>query len=106
MTSSERAIDGAGDRLAYDGSHAAADEVVLHHTEDNVVWAKLADGVDNRVVETGLALGFGEAFLVWLQVGELKRISGPEPEVDKLIARFEEIFNPGAGVDAEVMAAV
>jgi hypothetical protein len=70
------------------------------------VRAKLANGVDDRVFEAGLALGFGETLLVWLQVGEVQRVGGGESEVDQFIAWFKQVFDAGAGVDAEVMAAV
>src|SRR5258708_11960299 len=106
MLRGERAVDGAGDGLAYDRTNAAADEVVLHHAEHDVMRAQLADGVDDCVVEAGLSLGFGEAFLVWLQIGEVQRVGGAKTKVDQLVAWFKEIFDTGAGVDAEVMAAV
>ncbi len=102
----ERAVDGAGDGLADDGAHAAADEAVLHDAEDDVVRAELADGVDDGVVEAGLLLGFGEAFLVGLEVGEVERVGGAELEVDEFVAGFEELVDALAGVDAEVVAAL
>jgi hypothetical protein len=102
----EGAIDGAGDGLADDGAHATADEAVLHDGEDDGVGADQAEGVDDGVVETGLFLGFGEAALVGLEVGEVERVGGAEVEIDELVAGFEELVDAGAGVDAEVQAAV
>ena len=40
------------------------------------------------------------------QVGEVERVGGAELEVDELVAGFEEIFDAGTGVDAEVVAAL
>ena len=68
--------------------------------------AELADGVDNGVVEAGLALGFSEALLVGFEVGEVEGVGGAEFEVDELVAGIEEVFDAGAGVDGEVVAAL
>ena len=106
MTGGEGAVDRSGDGFADDRAHAAAAEAKFHHAEDDVVRAKLANGVDDRVVEAGLALGFGEAFFVWLQVGEVQWVGGAKAKVDQLVAWFKEVFDAGAGVDAKVMAAV
>ena len=67
----ERTVYSAGDGLTDDGAHAAADEGVLHDREDDTVGADVADGVDDSVVEAGLLLGFGEAALIGLEIGEL-----------------------------------
>ncbi len=101
----EGAIDGAGDSFADDCAHAAANEGVLHHGEDDGVGAEVADGVDDGVVEAGLLLGFGEAAGVGLEVGELEGIGGAEFEVDELVAGLEQIVDAVAGVDAVVVAA-
>jgi len=102
----ERAIDGAGDGFAYNGTHRAADEAVLHDGEDNVLAVHLADGVDDGVVEAGFLLGLREAKFVGLEVGKLERVGGGEVEIDELVAGVEEVFDAGAGVELEVAAAV
>ena len=106
MARGERAVDGSGDGLADDGAHAAADEAVLHNTEDDVVRAKPTDGVDDGVVEAGLLLRFSEAFFVGLKVGEVERVGGAELEVDEFVARLEKILDAFACADAEVVAAL
>src|SRR5216683_2209079 len=106
MPCGEGAVDCTRDGLADDGSHAAADEAVLHHAEDDRVRAELADGVDDGVVEAGLLLGVGEALLVGLEVGEVERVGGAEFEVDEFVAGLEQVLDAGARVDAEVMTAL
>ena len=101
----EGAVYGPGDGFTDDGAHTAADEAVLHDGEDDGVGADVADGVDDGVVEAGLALGFGEPLFVGLEVGELEGIGGAELEIDELISGFEEGFDSAAGVDAVVMPA-
>jgi len=66
MAGRERAVHGASYGFADYRTHAAADKAVLHHTEDDVVRAEHAGGVDDRIVEPGLPLGFLEALLVRL----------------------------------------
>ena len=68
--------------------------------------ADVADGVDDGVVEAGLLLGFGEAVLVGLEVGEVEGVGGAELEVYQLVAGLEEVVDAAAGVDAEVIAAL
>ena len=101
----EGAVHGPGDGFADDGAHAATDEAILHDREDDGVGADVADGVDDGVVEAGLALGFGETFFVGLEVGELEGIGGAEFEIDELVAGFEQVIDAAAGVDAIVMSA-
>ena len=72
------AVDGAGDGLAHDGAHRAADEGVLHDGEDDGMRAEVAGGVEDGVEQAGLLLGFGEALLVGLEVGEVERVGGVE----------------------------
>lgn len=101
----ERAVYGAGDGFADDGTHAATDEGVFHHGEDDGVAAEDSCGIDDGVVEAGLLLGFEEAAAVGLEVSELEGVGGAEVEVDELVAGFEEIVDAGSGVDAVVVAA-
>ena len=99
------AIDGAGDGFTDDGAHAAADEGVFHYGEDDGICPHVAGGVDDGVVEAGLFLGFSEASLVGLEVGEVEGVGGAEVEVYEVIAGFEEVGDAVFGVDAEVAAA-
>jgi hypothetical protein len=68
--------------------------------------AQLANGVNDCVVESSLALSFGETLFVWLQISKLERVRRAKAEVDQLVAGFEEIFDACSRVDAEVMAAL
>ena len=106
MAGGQRAVYSAGDGFADDGAHTAADEAVLHSGEDDGVRAEVSDCVDDGIVEASPLLGFGEAFFIGLEVGELERVSRFEFEVDELIAGFEEVFDAAAGVEAEVIAAL
>src|SRR5258708_1256486 len=98
--------DRSGDGLADDRAHAAGAEAEFQDAENDVMRAQHADGVDDRVVEPGFSLGFFEALLVRLQVVEFQRIGRAKSEVYQFVAGFKEIVDAGAGVDAEVMAAV
>jgi len=106
MAGGERAIDSAGDGLADDSAHAAADEAVFHCGEDYVVVAELPEGGEDRVVETGLFLGGDEALLVGLNVGEIERIGGAQASIYQGVTGFEQEFNAFAGADLEVMTAL
>ena len=106
MPCGERAVYSAGDGFADDGAHAAADEAVFHDAEDNVVRAKLSDGVDDGVVEAGLLLGIGEALFVGLEVSEVERVCRAKFKIDEFVTRLEKIFDAFARADAEVVTAL
>ncbi len=101
----KRAVYCAGYGFTDDCSHTAADEGVLHDGEDYGVGADVADGVDDGVIEAGLLLGFEEALFIGLEVSEVEGVGGAELEVDQFVARFEEVVDAGAGVDAVVVTA-
>ena len=99
-------VDCAGDVFTDDGTHAAADEGVLHGAQDDFVWPKLAEGGDDGVVQTGLLLGDGEALFVGLDVVEVQWVSRAEVAVDDGVSRLEEGGDALGGADLEVVAAL
>ena len=94
------------DGFANDRAHGAADKTVLHGADDDRLTIQGADRVDDSVVEAGLPLGFFEASLVRLKINKMKGIGGLQTEVDELVSFVEEVADPGAGVDAEVVIAL
>ena len=58
------ALDGAGDGLAHDRAHAAADEGILHRAHDHVASVELAFGVDDGVLQSGRGLGLAQAVFI------------------------------------------
>ena len=98
-------VDSSCNCLSHYGTHAAADEGVLHGGEDDGVGAEVAEGGEDGVVEAGLLLGFGEAAGVGFEVGELEGVGGAEIAVDEGVAGLEELGDAGLGGEAEVIAA-
>ena len=66
---------------------------------------ELADGIDDGVVEAVFFWASARRFLA-LEIGEVQWIGGAQSEVNEFIAGFEQVFDTGARIDAEVVAAL
>ena len=100
-------FDGAGNFLAYDRAHAAADECVFHRAHNHGAPVQLAAGIDHRVLQAGIGLGLFQARRVGLEIHEFQRVGRNQIRVEYLVlSAVEELRQPGAGVNAEVLLAL
>src|SRR5271154_4134923 len=106
MARLQRPVDSPRDRLANHRAHATANKPVLHHAENDIVWAQHPNSIHDGVVETSLLLCLGEASLVGFQIRELQRISGAKFQVHQLVPRLQKVFDTGASIDAKVVSAM
>ncbi len=83
-----------------------ADEAVLHHREHDRMGSKAADCVDDGVIQAGLPACCFQTRLVGLEVGKLERVGRPQFQVDELVTGLQQIFDPFARPDAEVISAL
>jgi len=70
------------------------------------VGSKLADCVEDGIIEPGGFLRGAEPLLVGFYVGEVERISGAQAAVHQLVAGFEQQADALAGADLEVVPAL
>ena len=100
----QAAVDGAGDGFADDRAHAATDEAVFHGADDDRMRADVADGVDDGVAESGLALSGDEAFAIGLAIDEVERVGGFEVAIDEGVTRLQQQRDALARTHLEVFA--
>ena len=102
-----RALDRPRNRLAHHRAHAAADERILHHAGHHGPSHQLAVRVDDGVVQARIRLRLLQPRRIRLQVDELQRIGRGDVPVERLVlVVVEQLRQPGAGVDPEVLVAL
>ncbi len=106
MPRGERPVNGASNRLTHYRAHAAADEGVLHHAQDDGMMVEMADGIDDSVVQPGFVLGLAQACFIGLQIDEIKGIGRLQLQINKFEAGFKQTGNTLPRAQSKVLPAL
>ena len=99
-------LDSAGDDLADDSAHAAADEGILHRAHIDGLAIHFAAGVHDGVVRPLCFLRSLQTSRIGLQVHELQRVGGTQAAIFQLESRVQQLRDARACVHPKMLVAL